>query len=463
MPIAVLLIVLVVGSLIFHFLSPWTFTPLASNWSQIDTTIDITFWVTGFVFVVVNLFMAYCVIKFRNRKGHRAVYDPENNKLETWLTIFTTIGVAAMLAPGLFVWAKFVNVPEDALEVEAVGQQWHWSYRLPGADGEFGNVDSTLISQENPFGMDPDDPLGKDDVLVSEAELHLPIDRPVKVNLRSKDVLHNFTVTQFRVKMDMVPGMVSYLWFTPTTAGRFEVLCEELCGIAHHAMRSAVIVESQDEFDAWVASNPTYQETLDRTAGNATLGAAQYAVCAACHGQQGEGLVALNAPKLAGQEDWYLRKQLQNYKNGVRGVHEDDVYGRQMAPMAATLVNDAAIENVIAHIQTFPDNPAPATISGDVESGRKTYTYCAYCHGRDGEGLQTMNAPRMAGMTDWYLQRQLVKFRDGVRGQHPKDYYGKQMSFMGRTLRDDKMVDDVIAYINTLPGAAGSAQAANNR
>ena len=138
MPIAVLLIVLVVGSLIFHFLSPWTFTPLASNWSQIDTTIDITFWVTGFVFVVVNLFMAYCVIKFRNRKGHRAVYDPENNKLETWLTIFTTIGVAAMLAPGLFVWAKFVNVPEDALEVEAVGQQWHWSYRLPGADGEFG-------------------------------------------------------------------------------------------------------------------------------------------------------------------------------------------------------------------------------------------------------------------------------------------------------------------------------------
>lgn len=461
MPIAVLLIVLVIGSLIFHFLSPWTFTPLASNWDAIDSTINITFWVTGFVFVVVNLFMAYCVIKFRNRKGHRAVYDPENNKLETWLTIFTTIGVAAMLAPGLFVWAQFVNVPEDALEVEAVGQQWHWSYRLPGADGEFGNVDTALVSQDNPFGMDPDDPLGRDDVLVSAAELHLPVDRPVKLNLRSKDVLHNFTVAQFRVKMDMVPGMVSYMWFTPTEPGRFEVLCEELCGIAHHTMRSAVIVESQDEYDTWVASNPTYQETLDRSPGNATLGAAQYAVCAACHGQQGEGLVALNAPKLAGQEDWYLRKQLNNYKDGVRGVHEDDVYGRQMAPMAATLVNDAAIENVIAHIQTFPDNPAPATINGDVDSGRKTYTYCAYCHGRDGEGLQPMNAPRMAGMTDWYLQRQLVKFRDGVRGQHPQDYYGKQMSFMGRTLRDDKMIDDVIAYINTLPGAAGSAQAAN--
>ena len=462
MPIAVLLIVLVIGSLIFHFASPWFFTPLASNWSQIDDTINITFWVTGFVFVAVNLFMAYCVIKFRTRKGHRAKYDPENNKLETWLTIFTTIGVASMLAPGLFVWAKFVDVPEGAMEVEAVGQQWHWSYRLPGEDGEFGNVDSTLISADNPFGMDPDDPLGQDDVLIRDAELHLPIDKPVKINLRSKDVLHNFTVAQFRVKMDMVPGMVSYLWLTPTKEGRFEVLCEELCGIAHHTMRSAVIVESENDYQNWVAANPTYAETTTRMAGNAAVGAAQYAVCAACHGQQGEGLAALNAPKIAGQEDWYLRKQLLNYKEGVRGVHEDDIYGKQMAPMAATLVNDAAIENVIAHIQTFPDNPAETTITGDVASGRQTYRYCAYCHGANAEGLQTMNAPRMAGMTDWYLQRQLQKFRDGVRGQHPKDYYGKQMSFMGRTLRNDKMIDDVVAYINTLsPPAGGTQQAAN--
>lgn len=461
MPIAVLLIVLVVGSLIFHFVSPWTFTPLASNWQQIDDTINITFWVTGFVFVAVNLFMAYSIIKFRHRKGHKATYDPENNKLETWLTIFTTIGVAAMLAPGLFVWAQFVNVPDDAMEVEAVGQQWHWSYRLPGADGEFGNVDSTLISVDNPFGMDPDDPLGRDDVLIRDAELHLPIDKPVKINLRSKDVLHNFTVAQFRVKMDMVPGTESYLWLTPTKLGRFEVLCEELCGIAHHTMRSAVIVESENDYENWVAANPTYAQTTTRVAGNADVGRAQYAVCAACHGQQGEGLTALNAPKIAGQEDWYIRKQLQNYKEGVRGAHDDDVYGKQMAPMAATLATEAAVENVIAYIQTLPDNPAEITVTGDVASGQRTYTYCAYCHGGNAEGLQTMNAPRMAGMTDWYLQRQLVNFRDGVRGQHPRDYYGKQMSFMGRTLKDDKMIDDVIAYINTLSSPGGTQQAAN--
>ena len=461
MPIVILLIVLVVGSLIFHFLSPWTFTPLASNWGQIDFTLDVTFVVCGIVFVAVNLFMAYCIYKYRYRKDARATYEPENKKLEVWLSVVTTLGVVAMLAPGLFVWAKFVNVPENAMEVEAVGQQWHWSYRLPGADGEFGNVDSTLISVTNPFGMDPDDPLGADDVLVKESELHLPINVPVKVNLRSKDVLHNFTVTQFRVKMDMVPGMESYLWFEPTKIGRFEVLCEELCGIAHHTMRSAVIVESQTDYDAWLADQPTYADTQQRVTGNATVGAAQYAVCAACHGQQGEGLVALNAPKLTGQEDWYLRKQLQNYKAGVRGTAEGDTYGAQMAPMAATLPNDAAVENVIAYIQSLPDNPAPHTVTGDVASGAKTYQYCAYCHGANAEGLQTMNAPRMAGMTDWYLQRQLINFREGIRGQHPQDYYGKQMSFMGRTLTTDEKVNDVVAYINTLSGMSANAQAAN--
>ncbi len=458
MPIVILLVVLVVGSLIFHFLSPWTFTPLASNWSQIDFTLDVTFVVTGIVFVAVNLFMAWCVYKYRARAGHKANYDPENNKLETVLTVITTIGVAAMLAPGLWVWADFVNVPDDAMEVEAVGQQWHWSFRLPGPDGEFGNVDSTLISEANPFGLDPDDPLGADDVLIHDSELHLPINRPVKVNLRSKDVLHNFTVTEFRVKMDMVPGMETYLWFTPTKTGRFELLCEELCGIAHHTMRGAVIVDTEDDYETWLASNPSFADTQMRVAGNASVGAAQYAVCAACHGQQGEGLVALNAPKIAGQEPWYLRKQLGNYQGGIRGAHEDDIYGRQMAPMAATLANEQIMENVIAHIQTFPDEPAPATITGDARAGQKTYAYCAYCHGANAEGLQTMNAPRMAGMTDWYLKRQLVNFREGVRGQHPQDFYGKQMSFMGRTLTSDEMIDDVIAYINSLPPTPQSAQ-----
>jgi cytochrome c oxidase subunit II len=450
MPIAVALILLVVGSLVFHFLSPWTFTPLTSNWSQIDDTMDLTFVVCGIVFVLVNLFMAYCVIKYRAKEGSRATYDPENKKLETILTIVTTIGVAAMLTPGLFVWSEFVNVPDDAHEIEAIGQQWHWTYRLPGEDGQFGNVDPRHITHENPFGMDPSDPLGSDDVLVYNPEVHLPINVPVKVNLRSKDVLHDFAVAQFRVKMDLVPGMVAYLWFEPTVVGSYEVLCEELCGIAHHTMRGSVVVEEQADFDAWLAEQPTFADTQGAVAGNAVVGAAQYAVCAACHGQQGEGLQVLNAPKIAGQEPWYLKRQLQNYKAGLRGAHDDDIYGKQMAPMASTLVNDAAIDNVIAHIQTFPDNPSPQTIDGDVSKGQRIYNVCAYCHGKDAEGIQAINAPRMAGMTDWYLASQLKNFNAGIRGEHPQDFYGKQMGFMGRTLHDEKAVNDVVAYINTL-------------
>ena len=451
MPLAVVLILLVVGSLVFHFLSPWTFTPLASNWAMVDFTIDVTFWVTGAVFVAVNLFMAYCVIKFRNkRKEQKSAYEPENKPLETWLTVVTTIGVAAMLAPGLFVWAKFVEVPEEAHEVEAVGQQWHWTYRYPGEDGKFGEVDAERISADNPFGMDPDDPNGRDDVLVMHPEARLPIDKPVKMVLRAKDVLHNFTVPQFRVKMDLVPGMQTFMWFTPNQTGRFEVLCEELCGIAHFAMRGAVIVEEQDAFDAWLAEQPTYAETIAREPGDAAIGAGQYAVCAACHGQQGEGIQALNGPKLAGQSAWYMRTQLENYKSGARGAHPDDVYGRQMAPMAATLVDDAAIDNVIAHIQTFPDTPAPKTIEGNVENGKRLYRTCSYCHGGEGQGIQAMNAPRAAGMSDWYLKRQLQSFKSGVRGAHPTDYYGFQMGFMARILRDEEAMNDLVAYINTL-------------
>lgn len=202
MPLAVVLILLVIGSVLFHLLSPWYFTELASNWEMVDVTIDITLWVTGFVFVAVNLFMVYCVIKFRHKKGARATYEPENKKLEYILTGITAAGVALMLTPGLFVWAKIVDVPEDAHIVEAVGQQWHWTFRYPGKDGKMGETDAERISMENPFGIDPEDPHGQDDILVYNPEVHVPVDRPVKFQLRSKDVLHDFGVTQFRVKMD---------------------------------------------------------------------------------------------------------------------------------------------------------------------------------------------------------------------------------------------------------------------
>lgn len=450
MALAIILILLVVGSVLFHLLSPWYLTDIASNWGTIDTTIDITFWVTGIVFVAVNLFMAYVIIRYRHQKGRKADYDPENKKLEIWLTVVTAIGVAAMLAPGLIVWGKFVEVPADAMTVEAIGQQWHWSYRFPGEDGQLGQVHTRHIDPDNPFGINPDDPAGQDDILVANPNLHLPLGQPVKVLLRSNDVLHDFAVAEFRVKMDLVPGMITYLWFTPTKEGRYDLLCEELCGIGHHTMRGSVSVDQPDNFQSWLASHPTYADTAARPAGDAAAGALGYTVCAACHGQNGEGNVALNAPKLAGQDTWYMKRQLQQYKQGTRGAHEDDTYGRQMAPMAMTLANDTAIDNVVAYIATLPDRPTEITINGNVERGKDIYRTCASCHGDEGQGIWAMNAPRQAGMTDWYLASQLENFKKGIRGNHPEDPYGSQMVRMAAALKDDQAINDVVAYINTM-------------
>ncbi len=452
MAIAIILVLLTLGTVLFHFLSPWGSTPIASNWGAIDGMTNLTFSITGFFFVAVNLFLAYCVLRYRQQAGRRAAYEPENKKLEWWLAGLSTLGVVVLLAPGLVVWAKIVEVPKHAMVFEAVGKQWHWSYRFPGKDGVLGTVNSRFISDANPFGMNPADPNGQDDILISSQEVHLPINKPVKVLLRSTDVLHNFTVPQFRVKMDLVPGMVTSLWLTPTRSGKFDLLCQELCGIAHFAMRGKVVVEEEVAFQAWLSSHPTFAQTLAQVPGDAAAGKPLYAVCSACHGVQGEGNQALHAPKLSGQGNWYLKRQLQYYKQGIRGAHADDVFGKMMAPMAATLADDAAIANVVAYIKTLPDNPAPVTLNqSTTKQGQKLYvSTCAACHGSAGQGNQAMHAPRLAGMSDWDMSTQLKNYKRGIRGAHPQDQYGVQMKLMAAILADDQAINDLVAYVNTL-------------
>lgn len=260
MAVAIVIAALVLFSIAFQLLTPWWLTPLASNWESIDDALNITMWVCGFFFVVLNLFLAYSIYRYRHRQGHRAHYDPESATLERRLTVWTAIGIAALLAPGLIAWKEFVTVPKDAAVVEAVGQQWQWSFRFPGQDGVLGTVSARQISPDNPFGLDPADPYGRDDILVEGGEVHLPRGRPVKVVLRSKDVLHNFFVPQIRAKMDLVPGMVTFFWFTPTRTGTFEILCAELCGVSHYTMRGSMVVDEAPAFEAWLSEQPTYAQ-----------------------------------------------------------------------------------------------------------------------------------------------------------------------------------------------------------
>ncbi len=260
MKTALALVVLVIGSVVFHLLSPWWWTPIATNWVFMDNMISLTFWITGFVYVVILLFVAYCVYKFRYREGRVAAYEPENNKLETWLTVLTSLGVAALLAPGLVVWFQFVTVPEDATEVEVVGQQWSWSFRLPGADGKLGTADNRLISDGNTLGINPEDPYGQDDIVIDGDDLHLAVGQPVKMLLRSVDVLHNFYVPEFRAKMDMVPGMITYFWMEPTRVGTYDVLCAELCGVGHGYMSGTVMIDTDEDYALWLSEQTTFVE-----------------------------------------------------------------------------------------------------------------------------------------------------------------------------------------------------------
>lgn len=263
MIVALILAAVAVGSVVFHILSPWWWTPIASNWAAIDQTMSLMFWITGTVCIAIILFMSFCVFRFHHREGRRAAYEPENKRLEFGLGATTALGVGAMLAPGLIVWNEFITPPADAMIVEVVGRQWQWAYRFPGKDNVLGASGIGFVSADNPLGIDPDDPRGRDDIVIDGDDLHLPLGRPTKLLLRSLDVVHDFYVPEFRAKMDMMPGMVTYFWLEPSKAGSFEVLCLAFCGIGHPQMRGSVVVESEADYLKWLGAAKTFAQSRE--------------------------------------------------------------------------------------------------------------------------------------------------------------------------------------------------------
>jgi len=171
--------------------------------------------------------------------------------------------------------------------------------------------------------------------------------------------------------------------------------------------------------------------------------------CTVCHGMQLRGNRNIEAPRLSQMDAWYVEQQLQSFRKGWRGMHQDDLVGMEMQPMAAPL-SDAQIEKAAKFAEASGSPPPARTIDGDAGAGRSHYTTCAACHGVDARGNEALGAPPLTGLNDWYLVRQLENFRNGARGNHPDDIYGAQMRASVALLPDDGAIRDVVAYITSL-------------
>jgi cytochrome c553 len=172
--------------------------------------------------------------------------------------------------------------------------------------------------------------------------------------------------------------------------------------------------------------------------------------CLLCHGAAANGNFGIRAPKLSGVEPWYLSRQLENFAAGVRGVSADDAAGHEMGPVGMRLKQEGTLEAAVEYIGTLESKRPAPTVSGDVARGKALYANCASCHGANGEGNQTLNAPALAARSDWYMVVQLSNYRRSLRGADQRDVYGAQMRAIVATLPDEKAITDVVAYINTL-------------
>ena len=244
---------------------------------KIDTMLYITLAITGIVFFITQILLFWFAFKYQESDKRKAYYYPHNNKLEIIWTVIPAIALTALVGFGIYYWFKITgDAPEDAMQVEVTGSQFKWEFRYPGKDGVFGKKYYKNIDPEkgNSLGQLWGDPYNHDDIIASE--LHIVVNKPVKLIIGSKDVVHDVGLTQFRMKMDAVPGTPTTMWFTPKFTTRqmveksgdpdfvYELSCDQMCGKGHFGMRGVVIVETQEEFDRWIYSQkPQYVKLME--------------------------------------------------------------------------------------------------------------------------------------------------------------------------------------------------------
>ena len=287
----------------------WGDLPLMSNaasvhGAQVDNLMIISMIVIFIVQFITQYLLHYFAYKYHGKKGRKALFYADNNTLEAIWTIIPVIVLAGLIIYGLFTWTTIMNVNEDddPLIIELYAQQFNWKARYGGNDNTLGKANVRLINLDNAniLGLDEADPNGQDDVIVSE--VHLPVGKPVLFKIRSQDVLHSAYMPHFRAQMNCVPGMITQFGFTPsiTTADmrltpemidkvanindiratkskelvakgeesldpydfNFLLLCNKICGKSHYNMQMNIIVETQEEYDAWIKEQKEFKDSL---------------------------------------------------------------------------------------------------------------------------------------------------------------------------------------------------------
>jgi len=299
-------VLFIYGLVIFTFYR-WGITQLPKSASEHGVEIDNLMLATWIVIFIVGILMQgllhYFAFLYRGKKGKRATFYAENDKLELIWTVIPVIVLSGLIIYGLFTWVDVMNVnkDEDPMVVELYAYQFGWRVRYAGEDNELGKADVRLIEGTNQLGVDTSDPYVKDDIIADE--MYLPVDKKVLIKMRSQDVLHSAYMPHFRAQMNVVPGMITQFAFTPTITTQemretdrmrkkvsninkirennsldliavgeeplesyefdYLLLCNKICGNNHYNMQMKIVVVEEEEFNEWIAEQETVAKSLN--------------------------------------------------------------------------------------------------------------------------------------------------------------------------------------------------------
>lgn len=270
--------------------------PAASEHGEkVDALWDANMYLITFVFLVTNFFLFWFAYKYRGNSKNKAVFYPHNNKLEMLWTVVPAVALAFIIIFGLKYWNEIMEEPksDDKVSIELYAKQFDWTARYPGKDGKLGDSDFRQITGTNALGLDSTDMLGSDDILV-KGEFHIPVGKEIDLSMRSRDVIHSAYLPHFRAQMNCVPGMITHFKFIPTKTtaemrkdpytvkmmdginkqrAKFNkepvefdylLLCNKICGASHYNMQMNLIVDTQADYDAWLAKQKAFKTVASK-------------------------------------------------------------------------------------------------------------------------------------------------------------------------------------------------------